>query len=64
MCSVTRRALASFGRDVCRVGDPETVIDRAVDIAMTYQPAADESGMWKKMRAEIASSARGLERDG
>ncbi len=59
----TRQALVSFGRDICRVSDPETVIDRAVDIAMTYQPMADESGMWKKMRVEIASSARGLERD-
>ena len=60
----TRQALVSFGRDVCRVNDPETVIDRIGNAATEYRPEFDESGMWKKMKGEIDSAARGLARNG
>ena len=60
----TRQELIVFGRDVCRVHDPEMVIDRTLNAAMEYRPDADESGMWKLMKAEINTTAHALARDG
>lgn len=59
-----REALVSFGRNICRVDDPEAVIDRIANAATEYRPASDESGMWKKMKREIDSAARSLARNG
>ena len=58
-----RQALVSFGRNSCRVDDPEAVIDRIADAATEYRPGWDESGMWKKMKAEIDSAACSLARN-
>jgi serine/threonine-protein kinase HipA len=60
----TRQALVSFGRDVCRVSDPEAVIDRIVSAATQYRPEFDGSGMWKKMKMEIDAAACSLARNG
>ncbi|NBS57071.1 MAG: type II toxin-antitoxin system HipA family toxin [Betaproteobacteria bacterium] len=59
----TRQALASFGRDSCRVDDPEAVIDRIVNAATGYRPESDESGTWVKMKREIDAAARTLGRN-
>ncbi|MBI5529700.1 MAG: type II toxin-antitoxin system HipA family toxin [Deltaproteobacteria bacterium] len=59
-----RRTLAAFGRDVCRVGDPEAEIDRIIEGATAYRPASGESGIWNRMKAEIHASARGLAQNG
>ena len=56
----TRKALASFGRESCRVHDPDAVIDRIIGGATGYRPESDESGMWKKMKGEIDLAARNL----
>jgi serine/threonine-protein kinase HipA len=53
----TRQALVSFGRDTCRVNDPEAEIDRIVDAAMEYRPESDDSGVWKMMKKEIDAAA-------
>lgn len=60
----TRQALIQFGQEVCRVHDPEVVIDRTLNSATEYQPESDESGMWKKMKAEIYAAADALTRAG
>ena len=59
----TRQALASFGRDNCRVDDPEAVIDRIVSAATGYRPESDESGTWVKMKREIDAAAHSLGRN-
>jgi serine/threonine-protein kinase HipA len=59
----TRQALASFGRDSCRVDDPEAVIDRIVNAATGFRPESDESGTWVKMKREIDAAARTLGRN-
>jgi len=56
----TRDALIKFGREICRVDNPEEVIDRTVSAATEYQPESDESGMWKKMKDRIDLAAFSL----
>lgn len=56
----TRQVLAAFGRQACRVQDPDAVIDRIVGGATDYRPDSDESGMWGKMKGEIDAAARSL----
>ena len=58
----SRDILVRFGRDHCRVNDPEVVIDRIANAATEYRPASDESGMWKKMKRDIDSAARSIAR--
>ena len=59
----TRKALVAFGLNICRVNDPEAVIDRITNAATEYRPDSDESGMWKKMKEEIDSAAWSLARN-
>lgn len=55
----TRHTLMDFGRDACRVSDPAAVIDRSINAAMEYQPDADDSGMWARMKKEVNESGYG-----
>ena len=56
----TRQMLVSFGRENCRVRDPDSVIDRTIDGATGYRPASDESGMWGRMKREIDLAAHSM----
>jgi len=56
-----RRTLERFGKDACYVKNPAATIEEVVEKALAYQPKDRESGMWKKIRAEMEVGARTIQ---
>ena len=47
------RTLQRFGKETCDVKNPAAIIEDVIERAMGYRPEDAESGMWKKIRAEM-----------
>jgi len=48
-----RRTLEKFGRQGCELRKPAAIIDEVIDKAMAYRHEDTDSGMWKRIRAEM-----------
>jgi serine/threonine-protein kinase HipA len=47
-----RATLSEFGRVHCQADHPDVIIDRTLDAVSSYVPDNDDSGIWRRIRAQ------------
>ena len=55
-----RATLCEFGRVHCGVDHPEPVLDRTLQAVTSYVPDSDDSGIWRRIRDQVAQQALAL----
>jgi len=59
-----RGTLCDFGRTHCLVAHPERVVDRVLDVAGSYSPDNDDTGIWAQIRERSMNYAHVLAKSG